>query len=252
MLPTMNLIMQRGRSTIRTIRQGQMMASIDPAPHPPLFLHLQMLPTSIQAIGIKTESSILHSAPKHTWPDESEVEQSSKRRKQSHKVVLPRPYSVAKFKLTLQKTSRNIRNPRSRSGSPAPATANASLQQSSNDSTSHDSILPAQAHRRSRRAQQRVVREDSKETKNTTVPSPRQPRHDPSCSPRPPIAGVARLTRDMIVILGIKRGPDEEAQSFGALSLEGTTRDDNDPWSLHVNTESSREIVGRGRGDRAN
>lgn len=128
MLPTMNSIMQRGRSTIRTIRQGQMMASIDPAPHPPLFLHLQMLPTSIQPIGIKTESSILHSAPKHTWPDESEVEQSSKRRKQSHKVVLPRPYSVAKFKLTLQKTSRNIRNPRSRSGSPAPATANASLQ----------------------------------------------------------------------------------------------------------------------------
>lgn len=74
------------------------------------------------------QDGIVHSASKHTWPDESEVEQSSKRRKQSHKVVLPRPYSVAKFKLTLQKTSRNIRNPRSRSGSPAPATANASLQ----------------------------------------------------------------------------------------------------------------------------
>ena len=42
------------------------------------------------------------------------------------------------------------------------------------------------------------MREDSEETENTTVPSPRQPRHDPSCSPRPPIAGVARLTRDMI------------------------------------------------------
>jgi hypothetical protein len=36
-------------------------------------------------------------------------------------------------------------------------------------------------------------------------------------------AGVARLTKDMIMILEMRRGPDEEPESFYALGLEGVT-----------------------------
>jgi hypothetical protein len=125
-----------------------------------------------------------HTASKHVRPTDGEVEHSYKRRKLSRKVNSPKPCLAVNFKLTEKKQCLETQCPQHRSGCSAPATADSSLRKGPNNGTSHNDLLPMQGCQTSCCTQHNTLREDSEESEDIAVPSPRQSLDSNSYTPR--------------------------------------------------------------------
>jgi hypothetical protein len=155
-----------------------------------------------------------HTASKHVRPTDGEAEHSYKRRELSRKVNSPTPCLAVNFKLTEKKQYLETQYPQHRSGCSTPATADSSLRQGPNDGTSHNDLLPMQGCQGSCCTRHNTLREDSEESEDTAMPSPRQSLDSNSYTPRsgrtasPPVIDTC---------------PQQEVASKGDLRTAGPT-----------------------------